>query len=146
MRVDQLRDVGRQGLPVVDELGLADLLAHARTDHVHADDRAVLLPDQLDEALGLQDLALAVATEVVVTGLDLGVPLAGLGLGEAHRGDLGVAVGAAGDAELVDGRRSEPGDPSATKMPWAKPRWASCSPGTMSPTANTPSTLVRHRS
>ena len=27
---------------------------------------------------------------------------------------------------------------SATKMPWAKPRWASCRPGTMSPTANTP--------
>ena len=24
---------------------------------------------------------------------------------------------------------------SATKMPWAKDRWASCSPGTMSPTA-----------
>ena len=45
---------------------LADQLADPRADHVDADDRAVLDPHQLDEAGGPEDLALAVAAEVVV--------------------------------------------------------------------------------
>jgi hypothetical protein len=49
-----------------------------------------LAPDQLDEALGLEDLALAVAAEVVGQRLDVvAVLLLGLRLGEADRGDLG---------------------------------------------------------
>src|SRR5665647_2067882 len=110
VRVDELGDVGGQRLPVVDQLGLADLLAHTGADHVDTDDRAVLLADQLDEALGPQDLALAVAAEVVVVGLDLAELLLGLGLGVADGGDLGVAVGDAGYAHLVDHRRVEAGD------------------------------------
>jgi hypothetical protein len=89
--VHELGDVFREGFPVVDQLSLADLLAHPRADHVHADDRAVDDPDQLDEARGLEDLALAVAAEVVVVRRDLlrAVLLLGLGLGqpdEATRG------------------------------------------------------------
>src|SRR5450759_2165060 len=64
--VDELRDVAGQCLPVVDQLSFADLLTHPCTDHVDTHNRAVLLANQLDEALGRQDLALAVATEAVV--------------------------------------------------------------------------------
>ncbi len=65
VRVDERGDVLGVRLPVVDQLGLADQLADPGADHVDADHRAVLLADQLDEARGLQDLALAVAAEVV---------------------------------------------------------------------------------
>src|SRR5689334_2735766 len=47
VRVDQLRDLRRERFPVVDQLRLADELAHPRTDHVDADDRAVVQADQL---------------------------------------------------------------------------------------------------
>ena len=66
--------------------------------------------DELDEALGAEDLGLAVAAEVVLVRRDVAVLLAGLGLGEADARDLGVAVGDAGDAGLVDGGRREAGD------------------------------------
>src|SRR5690348_15495874 len=79
--VDQLRDLGREGLPVHDQRGLADLLAHPGTDHVYADDRAVLDAYQLDEALRTQDLALAVAAQVVVVRLDVVGAVLLLGLG-----------------------------------------------------------------
>ena len=68
--VHQGGDVLGVGLPAVDQLGLADQLADAVADEVDADDGAVGAADQLDEALGLEDLALAVAAEVVGEGLD----------------------------------------------------------------------------
>ena len=68
------------------------------------------LLDELDRALGLQDLRLAVARQVVGQGLHLAEALLGLGLGEPDGGDLGLAVGDARDARLVDHRRVEPGD------------------------------------
>ena len=68
--VHERGDVVGVRLPVVDELGLADQLADPVADQVDADDRAVLAADQLDEALGLEDLALAVAAEVVGQRLD----------------------------------------------------------------------------
>ena len=70
VHVDQLGDLGRESLPVVDELCLADQLAHPGAHHVDADDWPVLGPDHLDEALRPQDLALGVAGEVVGEGLD----------------------------------------------------------------------------
>ena len=66
VRVDQAGDIVGERVPVDDELRLADLLAHPGADHVHADDRAVLLADELDEPLRLEDLGLAVAAEVVL--------------------------------------------------------------------------------
>ena len=59
-----------------------------------------------------EDLALAVAAEVVLVRLDgVGaVLLARLRLRDAHRGDLGVAVGHPRDAGLDDRRRLEAGD------------------------------------
>src|SRR4029450_2125201 len=101
----------REGLGVVDERGFADELAHPAADHVDADHGAVGDPDQLDEAGRLQDLALAVAGQVIGERLDLVTGrFAGLRLGRPHRGHLGLAVRDPGDAVLVDDRRVEPGD------------------------------------
>ena len=102
--VDQGCHVVGVGLPAVDQLGLADQLADPVADEVDAEDRPVGAAYELDEALGLQDLALAVAAEVVGEALDpVGtVGLDGLGLGEADGGDLGVGVGDPRDAGGVD--------------------------------------------
>lgn len=102
--VDELGDLGRQRLPVVDQLGFADLLAHTVADHVDADHRTVLDLDELDLARGVQDLALAVAREVVLQSDDLvrAVDLLGLGLGDADGGDLRVAVRHPRDTVVVD--------------------------------------------
>src|SRR5690606_31643950 len=64
------------------------------------------------EAARREDLALAVAGEVVLEGLDLvGAPRLGRrGLGHAHGRDLGLAVGDAGDRRLHDRRRVEARD------------------------------------
>ena len=70
VRVHERRDVLGVRLPAVDQLGLADELADPVADQVDADDGAVLAADELDEALRLEDLALAVAAEVVGQGLD----------------------------------------------------------------------------
>ena len=61
VRMDQGGHVLGVGLPIDDELGLTDLLADARPDHVDADDRAVCALHELDEAGRGEDLALAVA-------------------------------------------------------------------------------------
>src|SRR5690606_14707331 len=112
--VHECGDVLCLGVPVVDELGLADELADAGADHVDADDRARRALgarlDELDGALGLEDLALAVAREVVHERLDVAVLLPRLRLGEADRGDLRLAVGDARDARLVDRRGGQPRD------------------------------------
>ena len=51
--------------PSLDQLSLADELSDAVAHHVHADDGAVHAAYELDEARGAEDLALAVAAEVV---------------------------------------------------------------------------------
>ena len=98
-------------LPVDDELGLADLLTHPGADHVHADDRAVLLADELDEALRSAGSGTCRCRRGC-TRRSRPQPcrLAGLGLGQPDGGDLGVAVGDPRDARLVDHGRAEPGD------------------------------------
>ena len=75
-----------------------------------ADDRAVLLAHELDDAGRLEDLALAVAAEVVLVRLDFAVLLLGLRLGEADRGDLGLAVRDARDSGVDDRLRIEARD------------------------------------
>ena len=70
MRVDELRDVLGVGLPVDHEGCLADLLAVAGADHVDTHDGAVLLAHELDAARRAEDLALAVAGQVVGHRLD----------------------------------------------------------------------------
>ena len=59
---------------------------------------------------------------------------------EAISGSQKVTLGTRTSSTGVGSR---PAIFSATTMPWAKPRWASWTPGTMSPTAHTPGTLVR---
>ena len=70
MGVNQRRDIAGQRLPVVDQLGLADLFPHAASHHVDADHRTVGALHELDESRGGQDLALAVTAQVVLVGDD----------------------------------------------------------------------------
>src|SRR5690348_16416220 len=77
---------------------------------MYADHGALAHPDQLHESRRTEDLALAVAGQVVGEGLDLAVTLPCLLLGESDRGDLGIAVGDPGDARLVDRGWCHPGD------------------------------------
>src|SRR5215510_5871215 len=65
VRVDERSDLDGHRFPVVDQLGLGDELADPGADHVDAEYRTVLFRYELDRALRLEDLALAVATEVV---------------------------------------------------------------------------------
>ena len=60
-------------------------------------------------------------------------------------GELAV-IGDADEADSNDSAGDWPAISSATKTPCWKPRWASCRPGTMSPTAYTSGRLVRSRS
>ncbi len=108
--MDELGHLGGQGLPVVDQLTLGDELAHALAHHVDPEHRAVLLRNDLDGALGADDLALRVAAEVVDQLGDLVAPLLGDGRRDAHRGDLGVGVGDARHAGVVDRDGGEPRD------------------------------------
>jgi len=69
--MDERGHVLRVGVPVGDQLGLADELPDARTHHVYADHRTTRDAHQLHETLGREDLTLAVAAEVVGQGLDV---------------------------------------------------------------------------
>ena len=77
-----------------------------------ADDRAVLELDELDEPGGAEDLALAIAAEVVFVGRDIGVAVqrAGLGLVQADTRDLGLAVGDLRNVDVGDDDRVQAGD------------------------------------
>src|SRR5450756_1197280 len=105
-------DVLGMCLPVHDQLAFSDELADARTDHVHADDRSVPHPYELDEPRRAEDLALAIAAQVVLDHVDRvgAVHLARLDLRQPDRRDLGGTVGDPGDAALVDGGGCEAGD------------------------------------
>src|SRR5512146_2053522 len=98
--VHQRSDVLGVRLPVVDQLRLAHELSGAGADDVDADHGAVGDPDELDETLGLEDLALAAAGQVVCAWLLRVLTLRWPGgpRAAAPRGDLGVAVGDARDA------------------------------------------------
>ena len=65
MRMNQARDISRKGIPISDQLGLADQLANPGTDHVDADNRPARLAYQLHQSTGLQDLRLAIAAQVI---------------------------------------------------------------------------------
>src|SRR5690606_2161377 len=109
--VDQRGDILGECLPVVDELRLTDQLADAVPDHVQPDDWAVGSLDELHGTGGLEDLALAVARQVVGEGGDVGtVLLLRLDLGQAHGRHLGVGVRDPRDAGFVDGGRVESRD------------------------------------
>lgn len=111
VRVDERRDIGGQGLPGDGQLGLTDQLADAVADHVHTDHRSgVAGSDDLDPTRRLQNLALAVAREVVHDGRDVAVPFAGGILGEADGRDLGVRVRHPRNEMLGHGNGIEAGD------------------------------------
>jgi hypothetical protein len=82
MSMDELRHVVGHRLPVEDQLRLADELTNPGADHVHSHHGAVLGAYKFHETRGLEDLALAVAAQVIGQRLDLigAVLLLGLGL------------------------------------------------------------------
>jgi hypothetical protein len=112
VRVEERSDVFGIGLPVHCELGLSDEFADARADHVHTDDGPVVDAHDLHRTGGADDVALAVAGEVVVVGRDLVCPelVGGLGLRIADRRDLGVAVRDLRDVQVVDDDRVQARD------------------------------------
>src|SRR5262245_23633178 len=112
VHVHERCNVFGEGLPVEDELRFADEFTHPRAHHVYADDGAVLLPHDLHEALCLEDLALAVATEVIGQRLDpvVAVPLLRITFRQSDRRDLRVAVRHPRDAGFVDRGGAEAGD------------------------------------
>ena len=102
--VDQRSDIFCMGLPAVDQLRFADQFANPIADQVDPQHGTVLDRDQFDEALRLQDLALAVAAQIVGERLDLvSVDLARLSLIEADRSNLWVGVGDPRDGGVLDG-------------------------------------------
>src|SRR5215468_1294396 len=110
MRVDELRHLCGQRLPVVDQLTFGDQLADASADQMDAEDGpAACRRDDLGCALGLQDDALAVPAEVIGQFGDFN-PALGRGRGcDANGGDLRVAVGHPRDTVVVNGSHREPG-------------------------------------
>ena len=81
---------------------LGDKLGGLRADDVDAEDFAVFgVGDDFNEAVvRVDDGCLGVTGEGELANLDLVALFLGLRLGEAYAADLGVAVGAAGDAVL----------------------------------------------
>src|ERR1039458_9795812 len=103
MRVDELGNLSRRSLPVVDQLSFGDQFPYPGADQVNAEHRAASgSGDDFRRALSLQDLALAVAGQIVgeLGGLD--ATLRGGRGGDAHRCDLRIAVGDPRDAVVVD--------------------------------------------
>src|SRR5699024_688797 len=87
-------------------------LTHAAADHVDSHDRPVVLAHDLHGAAGAEDLAPAVAGEVVVVRRDVfrAELLLSLRLSETHRGNLRLAVSDLRNVRVVDDDRLEPGD------------------------------------
>ena len=108
-RVDEALDVDLGGLG---QGQLGDEVGHRGPDHVRADQRAGLgVPQHLHEAGGLAGgdrLAERAPRELADAHRD--AALLGLGLGEADRRHLGVAVGAGRDRGVVDRDRRRAGD------------------------------------
>ena len=78
---------------------------------MNADDRSVLESNEFDESGGHEDLALAVAAEVVFVANNLIAVLCFSDvLVKSNAGDLGVAVRDPGDAAFFDRARVKSGD------------------------------------
>ena len=103
--VDQARDVSGECVPVGDQLGLADKLADAGTDHVDADNWPARPADQLHKATSLQDLGLTVPGQVVGERFHLAEACPCLILTQPYGGDLRVAIGDARHVHIHDRRR-----------------------------------------
>ena len=102
--VDEWSNVLWVCFPVNDELTLTDQLTNSRTNHVDTNNGTILLANQLDEALSVQDLGLAVTSKVVLDGFHvLGAKLLNGGLfGDTNRADFWLRVRHAWDAGLND--------------------------------------------
>src|ERR1017187_4739041 len=71
MRVDELGNLSRRSLPVVDQLSFGDQFPYPGADQVNAEHRAASgSGDDFRRALSLQDLALAVAGQIVAKLID----------------------------------------------------------------------------
>ncbi len=107
MREDRVHQVFLGGLELHGDDETLDQLRHLRADQVRAQELPGLgIEDGLDQALVLAERdRLAVADEREAADLDLAALLLGRLLGQADAGDLRMAIGAAGDAQLVERMR-----------------------------------------
>ncbi len=102
--MDELGDVHRQRLPVVDELPLRDQVGGVGADDVDAQDLpAALLRKHLHVAGAALHHGAGVVAERELAGLEVDARLLQLLLGPAHRADLGGAVVDLRHAAVVDG-------------------------------------------
>src|SRR5579883_3323262 len=108
VRLDEISDIARRGLPVDGEVARTELLGDPRADQVHAEDPprgAIGLPlgDDLHQPVGVADDACtAVAAEGIALGHHVEPPLDRLRLGQAGIGHLGVGVDGPWNPVVVD--------------------------------------------
>src|ERR1043166_9063669 len=109
MREDGVHQLFFGGLQIHRHHVALDQFGHLGTDHVRADERTgLLVEDDFDQPLVLAHRdRLAVADEGKAPDPHVDLLFLGGRLGQAHRGDLRLAIGAAGDHELVHGMRVE---------------------------------------
>jgi hypothetical protein len=137
VRVDGLFHLFHRGLEVAPEDELGDQFGRVRADDMGAQDLGVFpVADDLEEALCVaMGEGPAVADPGELAHLNVESLLAGLGLGQADRGDLRMAVRAVGHVVVVYGPVGLPGDFSTQAIPSWEALWASnCRPA-QSPTA-----------
>src|SRR5215216_4585575 len=102
--VDELGDVDRQSLPVVDQHRLGDQVGDPGPDQVDPEHRAVLGGNDLDHAPQAVDQALGGGVERELVDDHLVALVLGLGLGQTDRRHLGGGEGDPRDAGVVDRR------------------------------------------
>src|SRR6202034_2288088 len=109
VRLDEVGNLVRGGLPVDGQVGLAQLLGHPGADHVDAQDPpglavGPLLADHLDETLGLaDDEGSSIAPVGILLGHHVETRLSGRLLGKTGEGHLRVAVDTPRHLAVVDG-------------------------------------------
>src|SRR5215208_6414545 len=108
--VDELGDVDRQGLPVVDQHRLGDQVGDPGPDQVDPGHRAVLGGNDLDHAPQAVDQALGGGVERELVDDHLVALVLGLGLGQTDRRHLGGGEGDPRDAGVGDRRGGLAGD------------------------------------
>ena len=93
VRMNQARDISRKGVPIGDQLGPADKLADPGTNHVDADYWPVRFAYQFHKSPSLEDLRLAVSSQVIGERRHVAKACSRLIFTQTYRGDFGVAVG-----------------------------------------------------
>lgn len=111
MRVDQLRHLRWQGLPIDYQLSLCHQFSDPVADEMSSQHFALGPRDQFHRGFRVENRAAAVSCQVVGDGPDVGRAevLAGVAFVPIDRGNLGLAVGDAWHRSVIDGSDRPPG-------------------------------------